>query len=608
MEYTLNEKYSLLSYALVHHYWQSQEVPIHELNGYNVGALTVNEENVPVFFSINSVSSKTSTIQHAETNAIQRYLQISQRSNLAGHTIFSTLEPCIMCVGTMIHAKMARLVYGQHDFRYAHSYERLTIDNSNKGGFGPYPDSIISEATTLPYLKKLDIEYELYRKQTGKEVLAEFLRLPQAKAIFQEAEINFFEIATNTDLNYYYQLCGYKPHKEANLLADGQSVKKIDDFIKDLGRPAIFIGSSAESIPIVEYIASLFDKSEFIVHPWHDGVFGKTLKYPDGTKSNLEWIKNFADIYDFGIFLFTNDDLTTNNRPRVAYSVRHNVIFEFGLFFGRLGLTRSFIIMTMESDTFIKELFTDLSENTDEFSLKNLNYKLQSYKFDINKIKYNDDTNKVDQSEDLQKLVKRIGNEIKQNFTQLGYNFLPATALAFGYFDSLILNILTLIDYILDGNINFDKQKNEKLIKILKNSIERIERVEFVVIMPDANSQITNKFLDEYLPSPKFSKFEFYLHDWVRDVKVLTDENRKTTKKLTLFDIPRTLFSSNQAIEFINGDDQIRELLKLKEKKNFKQTLNHLIKAKHKSAEINIPFEVVFLDIADYQRIYLNNR
>ena len=34
---------------------------------------------------------------------------------LAGCELFVTLEPCVMCVGAMFHARIARLVYGARD-------------------------------------------------------------------------------------------------------------------------------------------------------------------------------------------------------------------------------------------------------------------------------------------------------------------------------------------------------------------------------------------------------------------------------------------------------------------------------------------------------------
>ncbi len=38
-----------------------------------------------------------------------------QNYRLPGATVYVTLEPCIMCMGAMIHARIERLVYGTSD-------------------------------------------------------------------------------------------------------------------------------------------------------------------------------------------------------------------------------------------------------------------------------------------------------------------------------------------------------------------------------------------------------------------------------------------------------------------------------------------------------------
>ncbi len=52
---------------------------------------------------------------HAEVVAIRAAAQAEQNYRLNGATIYVTLEPCAMCVGAMIQARITRLVFGAYD-------------------------------------------------------------------------------------------------------------------------------------------------------------------------------------------------------------------------------------------------------------------------------------------------------------------------------------------------------------------------------------------------------------------------------------------------------------------------------------------------------------
>ncbi len=52
---------------------------------------------------------------HAEIVAIRAAAKAEQNYRLSGATLYVTLEPCAMCVGAMIQARIARLVFGAYD-------------------------------------------------------------------------------------------------------------------------------------------------------------------------------------------------------------------------------------------------------------------------------------------------------------------------------------------------------------------------------------------------------------------------------------------------------------------------------------------------------------
>jgi tRNA(adenine34) deaminase len=52
---------------------------------------------------------------HAEMRVIREACQAVENYRLAEATLYVTLEPCVMCAGVIIHARIGRVVYGAGD-------------------------------------------------------------------------------------------------------------------------------------------------------------------------------------------------------------------------------------------------------------------------------------------------------------------------------------------------------------------------------------------------------------------------------------------------------------------------------------------------------------
>jgi tRNA(adenine34) deaminase len=63
----------------------------------------------------NRVLRDSDPTAHAEIVAMRQAAQASGNYRLTGCILYSTLEPCSMCAGAMIHARLGRLVYGADD-------------------------------------------------------------------------------------------------------------------------------------------------------------------------------------------------------------------------------------------------------------------------------------------------------------------------------------------------------------------------------------------------------------------------------------------------------------------------------------------------------------
>jgi tRNA(adenine34) deaminase len=52
---------------------------------------------------------------HAEVLALRAAAEATGNYRLTGATLYVTIEPCVMCCGAAVHARVARLVYGADD-------------------------------------------------------------------------------------------------------------------------------------------------------------------------------------------------------------------------------------------------------------------------------------------------------------------------------------------------------------------------------------------------------------------------------------------------------------------------------------------------------------
>lgn len=103
-----------------------------------------------------------------------------------------------------------------------------------------------------------------------------------------------------------------------------------------MAKPKIFIGSSVEGLNIA-YAVQQNLKHDAEITVWDQGVF-------ELSQTIIESLIAILEKCDFAIFVFSPDDIT-RIRKKQFLSVRDNVIFELGMFIGKLGRHRSFIIM-----------------------------------------------------------------------------------------------------------------------------------------------------------------------------------------------------------------------------------------------------------------------
>jgi len=104
--FTASPEHMQLALVQAQHAWDLGEVP--------VGAVVVKDGDV-IATGYNQPIGKHDPTAHAEIMALRAAAEILGNYRLPGCELYVTLEPCVMCAGAMMHARLARVVYGATD-------------------------------------------------------------------------------------------------------------------------------------------------------------------------------------------------------------------------------------------------------------------------------------------------------------------------------------------------------------------------------------------------------------------------------------------------------------------------------------------------------------
>ncbi len=87
--------------------WERDEVP--------VGAVLVDDHETILARAHNRSISNSDPSAHAEMLALRQAAAAIRNYRLLNTTLYVSVEPCVMCMGAIIHARVARVVFGAHD-------------------------------------------------------------------------------------------------------------------------------------------------------------------------------------------------------------------------------------------------------------------------------------------------------------------------------------------------------------------------------------------------------------------------------------------------------------------------------------------------------------
>ena len=95
-----------------------------------VGAVVVYADTV-VGGGFNRPISSCDPTSHAEIEALREACRRLGNYRLAGSTIYVTLEPCVMCIGAILAARVDRLVFAARDLRFGAVRSKFGLGESD---------------------------------------------------------------------------------------------------------------------------------------------------------------------------------------------------------------------------------------------------------------------------------------------------------------------------------------------------------------------------------------------------------------------------------------------------------------------------------------------
>jgi tRNA(adenine34) deaminase len=89
-----------------------------KLNEVPVGAVVIDPGGELLAAASNRTITDNDPTAHAEILALRAAAKKAGNYRLTGCTVYTTVEPCAMCAGALVNARVARLVFGAHDLRF----------------------------------------------------------------------------------------------------------------------------------------------------------------------------------------------------------------------------------------------------------------------------------------------------------------------------------------------------------------------------------------------------------------------------------------------------------------------------------------------------------
>lgn len=94
-----------------------------------VGAVITNANGDIIATGFNRTITDRDPTGHAEIVALRQAAALTDNYRLPGLSLFVTLEPCAMCMGAILHARLSRVIYGASDPKTGACASVLSLQN-----------------------------------------------------------------------------------------------------------------------------------------------------------------------------------------------------------------------------------------------------------------------------------------------------------------------------------------------------------------------------------------------------------------------------------------------------------------------------------------------
>ena len=118
-----------------------------------VGAVIVDQAQKIIAQGFNQPISTCDPSSHAEMNAIRMACSYMNNYRLPGASLYVTIEPCIMCMGGIIHARIQRLVFGAADPKWGAAVSLYRMGEDSRLNHHPEIIQGICEEQTKAIIK-----------------------------------------------------------------------------------------------------------------------------------------------------------------------------------------------------------------------------------------------------------------------------------------------------------------------------------------------------------------------------------------------------------------------------------------------------------------------
>ena len=122
--FTSDEEWMRVAIEAARRAAQNGEVP--------VGAVIVDANDEMLATASNLTITNNDPTAHAEIIALRDAAAKVGNYRLLDTTVYSTIEPCAMCAGALVNARVSRLVFGAHDERFGAIETHFQIGSNEK--------------------------------------------------------------------------------------------------------------------------------------------------------------------------------------------------------------------------------------------------------------------------------------------------------------------------------------------------------------------------------------------------------------------------------------------------------------------------------------------